>query len=238
MRATNVSSIPNYLRLLDRDPSEYPRLFDALSINVTQFFRDSSTFSFIRAQVLPAILAHKVVSRSRAFRIWSAGCATGQETYSVAVLLAEALERAAGGFMARVYGTDIDAEAVTYAQRGVYEASDMQGVASAYALRHFVPNGHYRASPTIRQMVSFRVHDLTKDPPFRHVDLVLCRNVLIYFSREAQKRLLDLFYTSLRPGGYLVLGKTETIGADLRTQFLALNDKERVYQKPFSSGLM
>jgi two-component system CheB/CheR fusion protein len=226
------------MRSLDRDAGEYARLFDALSINVIQFFRDDSAFRLIRTKLLPTLLADKIAAHSQTFRVWSAGCATGQETYSLAILLAEALKRDPGGLIARVYGTDIDAQAVAFARCGVYEPSAMEGAASAYALRHFVCNGHFRVSPEIRQLVRFKVHDLTQDRPLRHLDLLLCRNVLIYFSKETQRRLLDTFDAALRPGGFLVLGKTEAIGARMKGCFASFDIKERVYRKPFGTSFL
>lgn len=239
MRFVGQPTISAYSRYLDQVPEEYARLFDALSINVTQFFRDASTFHVIRANLLPTLLADKAAAGSRTFRAWSAGCATGQETYSLAILLAEALERGPTGVITRVYGTDIDARALAYARQGLYEPAAMEGVADAYALRHFVPNGHhYRVSPEICQLVRYKVHDLTEDLPLRHVDLLLCRNVLIYFSKEAQRRLLDTFYTALRPGGFLVLGRTETMGAEMKRRFVAFDTKERVYRKSLSTSFV
>ncbi len=233
MRHTHQPSLGAYSRFLDRDAGEYARLLAALSINVTQFFRDDSTFRLIRTKLVPALFADAAAPRRRALRIWSAGCATGQETYSLAILLAEALERRPGGIAVHVYGTDIDAEAVTYARRGVYAPAEMDGVAGAYALRHFVANGHYRASPEIRRLVRFRVHDLMKDPPLRYVDLLLCRNVLIYLSasRESRRRLFDIFGAALRPGGFLILGKTEAVSRSIKGCFTPVDVKERVYQK-------
>ncbi len=232
LRSTDQPTLRAYIRFLDQYPGEYARLFDALSISVTQFFRDPSTFRFLRARLLPSLLADNAATPSRSFRAWSVGCATGQETYSLAILLAGAMERAPKGLTVRIYGTDIDAEAVADAKRGVYERSAMEGVARAYAMRYFVRNSHFRVSPEIRQFVRFKVHDLTKDQPLRYVDLLLCRNVLVYFSKATQRRLLDTFYAALRVGGFLVLGKTETIGTGAKGRFVPFDIKERVYRKP------
>lgn len=238
MRHTGRETVTEYMRLLDRQPDEYGHLFDALSINVTQFFRDLPTFELIRRTVLPALVADKTAQGSRTLRIWSAGCATGEETYSLAILLAEALQACPRRMMAHVYGTDIDRDALAVARRGAYERKAMEAVARAYALRYFAVNSHYRVEPKVRDLARFKVHDLAKDPPLRFVDLLLCRNVMIYFGRNAQRRILEGFHAALRPGGYLVLGKTEGIGPELRGRFTLVDLKERVYRKPAEpSGL-
>ncbi len=235
LRLTGQPSIRTYLRWLDRDPDEYARLFDALSINVTQFFRDETTFRLIQDTLLPTLLADKAAARSQPFRIWSAGCATGQETYSLAILLAAALRHEPAWLIARVYGTDIDAAAVACARRGVYEGPALEGVACPDALGQFTQAGALRVSPEIRQLVRFKVHDLTQDRSLRHIDLLLCRNVLIYFSRETQRRVFETLYTAMRPGGFLVLGKTETMAAEAKSRFIAVDVKERIYRKPVDS---
>ena len=238
LRQTEQSSIRGYLGLLDRDGAETGRLLAMLSINVTQFFRDESTFDAIRTRVLRPLLARRAMGTRRMLRVWSAGCASGQETYSLAMLLAEALEGHPGRVMARVYGTDRDPDAVEHARRGEYGRSEMEGVPSAHALRHFDANGCYRVAPDIRRFVRFRVHDLLRDPPLRQVDLLVCRNVLIYLSssRHARERLVQRFHDALRPGGFLVLGKTEALGALAKRRFVPLDLKERIYQKSIGSS--
>lgn len=236
MHVTRQPTLRAYVRHLDAFPDECARLLDALSINVTQFFRDESTFRLIRERVLPDLLAAKAATRSHTFRVWSAGCASGQETYSLAILVAEAIETRRAGFLARVYGTDVDEGALAEARCALYEQAQMEGVAGAYALRHFVANGHYRVAPAIREMARFQRHDLTRDPPLRHLDLVLCRNVLIYFGKAVRQEIFEKFHAALRPGGYLVLGKTEMIGPEVKRRFLTVDIKERVYRKPAVPG--
>ena len=238
LRQTEQPSVRHYLALLDRDARESERLLASLSINVTQFFRDDSTFRVIRTRVLRSLLErHAAGTARRMLRVWSAGCASGQETYSLAMLLAEALEDHPGPVTARVYGTDRDAEAIAYARRGEYDRSEMEGVTGACALRHFVADGGYRVTPEIRHLVRFRVHDLLRDPPLRHVDLLVCRNVLIYFSsaRDSRERLVERFHHALRPGGFLVLGKAEALGTLAKQRFVPFDLRERVYQKPIAS---
>lgn len=231
MSHTGQAGPAEYSRLLDREPAEYARFFDSLSVSVTQFFRDASAFAYIRDRVLPAILADKAASGSRMLRVWSAGCATGQEAWSLAILLAEALAGRRRKIMARVYATDVDAGALARARRAEYAADQMEGVTGSYALPHFILNGHYSVAPDLRHLVRFRQHDLTTDPPLRYVDLLLCRNVLIYFGRDTQRRVLESFDTAIRPGGFLVLGKTEMMNAETRGRFVPVDIKERVYRK-------
>jgi len=235
LRTTGQPSIRAYLRWLDQEPGEYARLFDALSINVTQFFRDETTFQLIQDTLLPTLLADKSAARSHTLRIWSAGCATGEEAYSLAALLAAAMRHAPAGLIAHVYGTDIDPGAVAQARRGVYEAAALAGVAHPEALGQFTQAGVWRASPALRQLVRFKVHDLTHDRPLRYIDLLLCRNVLIYFARQTQERLLATLHAALNPDGFLVLGKTESITAEAKARFIAVDIKERIYRKPAQS---
>lgn len=238
MRQVEAPTVAEYARRLDRDPGEYAKLFDSLSINVTQFFRDAPVFHAIRSGLLPALLSAKAASGSRTLRVWSAGCASGQEAYSLAVLVAEALGPRRRGMVTRVYATDVDPRALAYARHGIYTPAEMDGVAGSFALPWFTQaNGGYTVVPEVRELVRFKRHDLNTTPPFRHVDLLLCRNVLIYFSRDAQRRVIQQFHAALRPGGYLVLGQTEMLRAEARQRLVAVDMRARIYQKPREAAL-
>ena len=191
-------------------PEEYARLSASFLIKVTEFFRDRPLFDYLRDNVVADIvsLARKQGNR---IRIWSAGCATGEEAYSLAILIAEHLGDELDHFTVQIFATDADADAVAFARRGVYSSAALGTVPEAYRSRYFAPvDDGWAVSKQVRGLVIFGEHDLGQRAPFPHIDLVLCRNVLIYFTSELQKRALQLFAFSLHDGAYLVLGTAET----------------------------
>jgi len=223
-----VESYREYMRLLDDE--EYEKLFEALTINLSYFFRDGTTFEALRDKVLRPLLREKAEQGSRLVRVWSAGCAGGEEPYSVAILFHELLGGELQNWRIRILATDLDAGALEKARRGVYDEFSFRGMDPRYLRRYFDPvsQGEYAIKPQVAALVKFERHDLIADPPPRRLDLILCRNVLIYFSREQQGRLLKTFHRALNDRGYLVIGKTEVLMARL---FKPLNLKERIYVK-------
>jgi two-component system CheB/CheR fusion protein len=209
MAATRSDGLAEYRRYVLRHPEEVHRLRSSLLIKVTEFFRDPELFAQIRATIVPALVA--AGRGPRELRLWSAGCATGEEAYSLAIIVAEALGADVATWNVRIFGTDADPDAISFARRGVYPASSVAGIDLALLTRHFrLTAGEYEVAPHIRAMTVFGEHDLAQRAPFPRIDLVLCRNVLIYFTPELQRRALQLFAFSLRDGGYLVLGKSES----------------------------
>lgn len=210
MTAVGVDSIAEYRRYIDGQPDEVQRLVANFLIKVTEFFRDPEVFTYLSEQVLPELIAE---ARTRGeLRIWSAGCATGEEAYSLAMLVADALGDELGSLPVRIFATDVSPDAVEFARRGIYPESALADVAPDVRARHFLKvDGGYEVRKAVRSMVIFGEHDLGYRAPFPRIDLVLCRNVLIYFTPELQRRALQRFVFALRRGGYLVLGKSETV---------------------------
>ena len=210
MAATGTTKIGDYIRFLQRNPDEYQRLINSFLIKVTEFFRDPELFEYLRDVVLP-----QIIDEARAhgeLRIWSAGCATGEEAYSLAILVQEALGADADGMIVRIFATDLDAEAVAFARRGIYPSSALADVPADLIQRYFTRHGNeYAVGKAVRSLVVFGQHDLGQRAPFPRIDLTLCRNVLIYFTPDLQKRALQLFAFALRDRGFLALGKAETV---------------------------
>ncbi|HEX2280223.1 MAG TPA: CheR family methyltransferase, partial [Thermomicrobiales bacterium] len=210
MAAVGVHTFPDYRRYVDRHPHEAEQLTASFLIKVTTFFRDPDLFETLREQVLPQLVAD---ARERGdLRIWSAGCATGEEAYSLAMLLADLLGDELDTLPVRIFATDVAADALALARRGIYPEAALQGMPPDLINRHFTHvDGLYHVQRRVRELIVFGEHDLGRRAPFPRIDLVLCRNVLIYFTSELQRRALQRFAFALRPGGYLVLGKAETV---------------------------
>jgi two-component system CheB/CheR fusion protein len=210
-------------------------LFRDLLIGVTNFFRDADVFEELQKTVIPKLLSGK--TDGAAIRVWVPGCSTGEEAYSLAILIRERMEEVKGNFKVQIFATDIDLQAIDHARAGLYPSSIVADV-SAERLAHFFyeeqPDGHsYRIHKNIREMLIFSEHDFIKDPPFSKLDLISCRNVLIYISTELQKKLMPVFYYALNPLGVLILGSSETIG-ESGSLFATLDRKLKIYQRRVS----
>ncbi|MGO8950238.1 MAG: CheR family methyltransferase [Ktedonobacterales bacterium] len=230
--ATGGNTLHDYLQVLQEHPEEYQRLVASFLINVTEFFRDPALFSFMREQILPDLIAHaRARGAPHEVRIWSAGCSTGEEAYSIAILLAEVLGPDVLQFTIRIFATDADTDAVFFARRGWYPAVALTNIPDELRTRYFtqVESG-YEVAKAIRSMVIFGEHDLGQRAPFPHMDLVVCRNVLIYFTSELQLRALQLFAFSLRDGGYLVLGNAESASV-MPNHFGLVHPRFKVYRR-------
>lgn len=212
MTQQGIDDIATYERFLKEHPPEVQTLFRELLINVTSFFRDPAVFDTLKREVLPALLAHRAESES--LRVWVAGCATGEEAYSVAMVLRELADEQQRDWSVLIYGTDIDADAITVARAGLYPPNIAQDVTPERLRRFFVKEeGGYRVRKEIREMVVFAVQSVIKDPPFTRLDLLTCRNLLIYLEPELQERLVPIFHYALRAGGVLCLSPSESIGS-------------------------
>ena len=211
MSANGIEDLEAYVRHLREHPAEVKSLVRELLINVTGFFRDPEAFASLRSDVLPKLVAGR--TEGEPIRVWVAGCATGEEAYSITILLRELLEEAHSPARVQVYGTDLDDEAIATARAGVYPAAIEGSVTPERLARFFVKEeGGYRVRKEIREQVVFAVQDLVKDPPFTRVDLISCRNVFIYLEPELQERILALFHYALRAGGVLFLSPAEGVG--------------------------
>jgi two-component system CheB/CheR fusion protein len=217
-----------YARYLKQHPPEVQLLFKELLINVTSFFRDPEAFEVLRQEVLPPLLKAKVAGAD--FRVWVAACATGEEAYSIAILLRELLDELRLDLKVQVYATDLDDEAIARARGGAYSPSIVQDVTPDRLRRFFVKeDGGYRVKKELREMVVFAVQNAIKDPPFTRLDLLSCRNLMIYLEPEAQERLLSAFHYALRPGGVLFLSPSESIGQQTE-RFKALSRKWTLFR--------
>ena len=229
MAAVGVASLDAYLRYLGRHPTEHQKLVAAFLIKVTEFFRDRALFDELRDRILPGLIEE--ARGRRELRLWSAGCATGEEAYSLAILVSEMLGDDLEQMTVRIFATDLDPDAVAFARRGVYPAAALANVPPDLVARHFtMTDGAYEVSKRTRGLVVFGQHDLAQRAPFPRIDLTLCRNVLIYFTPELQRRALHLFAFALRDRGYLVLGKAETVGS-LSDSFALTDPALKIYER-------
>jgi chemotaxis methyl-accepting protein methylase len=232
MRARGTHTYEAYAALLSRDVEEYDRLLDALTINVTKFYRNAGTW----AALARPHLADLWRARGGQLRVWSAGCASGEEPYTLAVLLAETA-RAAGEearlSRAAVDATDIDRESLERTVAAAYEDAAFQEMPVELVRRYFTPEPPRRPVPAIRQLVHPLRHDLLREaPPRPPYDLIVCRNVVIYFDRPTQERLFAAFADALAPEGRLVLGKVETLFGPARERLALEDPRERIYRRP------
>jgi two-component system CheB/CheR fusion protein len=229
MAATRQETLADYVRYLEEEPDEYDRLIGSLLIKVTEFFRDAKVMERLRVRVLPELVAH--ARDTRELRVWCAGCSTGEEAYTIAMLVAGALGDVREHVDVRIFATDVDVAALAFARRGVYGAGAVRNVPTELLERYFVAAGdEYSVTKELRDLVVFGEHDLGARPPFPRIDLVLCRNVLIYFLPELQQRVLRAFAFALREGGWLVLGSSESAAA-AATSFTADRGALKVYRR-------
>ena len=222
-----------YLALLKSDRAELERLSQDLLINVTAFFRDAEVFALLASDIIPAMIQNHVGAQP--IRVWVAGCSTGQEAYSLAMHFHEAIEAAKAKCEVQIFASDVDAGALAEAREGVY--LDTTGVSKAHLARHFTPKGAgFRVKPNLRESITFAQHDVLADPPFARLDMLSCRNLMIYLAPAAQEQLLELFHFALAPGGLLLLGKAETAGIT-DTQFQPVSDAARLYRNQPRRGM-
>lgn len=232
MERNKVSSTGAYRLILRDDPAEYNQLMDCLAINVTQFFRDPTTYEVIKKYIIPQIFEDKEKLNNRIIRIWSAGCATGDEPYSLVIMIKELLGARMDNHQISIYATDLDQGALSRARTGIYEESHFSTMKATLQRKYFTPyQGKYELRERIKQMVKFKQMNLISAEPILNVDLLLCRNLLIYIDENSQLIIFDKFYQSLNRGGYLVLGKAETLPGDFSNRFKVIYRDERIYEK-------
>jgi chemotaxis protein methyltransferase CheR len=224
MRARGVHTYRDYATLLDTAPDEFDLLLDALTINVTKFFRNPETYAVVRERVLPDLAA-----RAGTVAIWSAGCATGEEPYSLAILFAELARQV----RVRIDATDLDPGALAFLRRAEYPAPAVEEVPPDLLQRYFTKGPPYALAREVVRLVHPRRHDLTREgapaPPYH---LIVCRNVVIYFDRATQEQLFLRFHDALVPGGWLLLGKVETLFGPARQRFTVEDARERLFRRP------
>lgn len=231
MAVHQLESMAGYVKYLQQTPVEVQALFNDLLIGVTHFFRDPEVFAALEEKVIPRLFEGKAVGS--AVRVWCTGCSTGEEAYSMAILLQERLALLKASYKVQVFATDIDSRAIAVARAGLYPVSITDHVSPERLARFFTlePDGSaYRIHKGIRDLLVFSEQDVIKDPPFSRLDLISCRNLLIYLGAELQKKLISLFHYALQPGGMLLLGSSESAGeqGDL---FAVLERKAKIYQR-------
>jgi two-component system, chemotaxis family, CheB/CheR fusion protein len=223
-------TLDDYVSLLRSDGQEIEQLFNDILINVTSFFRDPTAFATLQKKILPKII--KAKEGRGDFRIWVPGCSTGEEVYSVAITVFEVMGKGRNNIRVQIFGTDLSEQIVAKARAGIYPESIAKGVTSARLRRFFTrtANGDYQISRTIRDMCTFARQNVCQDPPFSRIDLISCRNVLIYLSSQLQRKCIPIFHYALNLDGYLVLGASESVGgyADL---FALVDKKHKIYVK-------
>src|SRR5436305_2908162 len=231
-RRTELAGIQGfdaYIEYLELHPEEFAQLFNTILINVTSFFRDEPAWDYLKQELLPQILRDK--DPQEQVRIWSAGCASGQEAYSLAIAFAEVMGTEAFRERVKVYGTDADEEALSQARLASYSAKELETVPPALIERYFEPSGARRVfRADLRRAVIFGRHDLIQDAPISRLDLLVCRNCLMYFNAETQARILERFHFAVNDGGYLILGKAEMLLSH-GNSFTPVDLKRRIFQK-------
>ena len=227
MVVTKSADMESFAALLEKNPNETELLMKDILIGVTRFFRDREFFEKLKVTALASILNH--AAENEPIRIWSAGCSTGEEAYSLAILMQELMEETGRKREIKIFATDIDTQAIERASKGVFPESISEDITPERLAKYFTEkNDQYHISKEIRKMIIFAPHNMFSDPPFGKLDLISCRNVLIYFQPVLQKAVFAIFHTALKNGGYLFLGKSET-ASEYSSVFKAVANMEKIY---------
>ena len=229
MQVLQIPQVASYVEVLRQEPKEVEALFRDLLIGVTHFFRDPEAFAALAQDVIPKLVAE--TGQEGTIRVWTPGCATGEEAYSIAILLREALERTDLRLRAQVFAGDIDEDALEVARHGRYPEGVAEHISEERLERFFTKESHtYLVNKEIREMCVFSTHNLIRDPPFSRLDLVVCRNLLIYLEGDLQRHVTNVFHYALRTGGYLFLGPSESLSGPA-DQFSTVDKKHRIFQR-------
>ncbi|MGE5325533.1 MAG: CheR family methyltransferase [Deltaproteobacteria bacterium] len=236
LQERKLASGADLMKLVRSSNIEYEAMLQRLLTHETSFFRYPSAFAALKKRVLPEVHARKVWARPRSLRIWSAGCSTGEEPYSISIALAETTAFATG-WDVEILATDISRQAVARAVHGTYQGRSLANLTPEQIAAHFTPVGdRFEVKPAIRARVSFVVMNLVQSLYLGRMDCVFCMNVLIYFSGERREQLIRTFYDCLEPGGYLLLGHSETLGAAQLGFEKVVFDDFMIYRKPIARG--
>src|SRR6516165_5763832 len=229
MQETGVGSYVDYRDRLESSAEEFGYLFNTILINVTSFFRDVEAWTYLRREIMPELIAD--TEGAEDIRVWSAGCATGEEAYSLAIAFSEALGIEECAKRVKIYGTDVDEEALRDARAGLYPAKALEPLPMELRDKYFDKNGgQFAFRPDLRRRVIFGRHDITRDAPISRLDLLVCRNTLMYFNVETQSQVIDRFHFALRERGYLFLGKAEMLLSD-GERFEVVSMRQRIFRR-------
>ncbi|TGC10766.1 MCP methyltransferase [Methanolobus halotolerans] len=232
IRATGSKNFGEYVQILKEDSAECAALLETLTVNVTNFFRNSEVYDIVEKEVLPAVISSKGAGLNRSIKIWSAGCSIGVEAYSIAMLFHHILGNNIKRVNISITGTDIDKASLQQAQQGIYSEIEMKDVRPAFIEKYFWKEGNqYRVNDELKKMIRFKSHDMISGPKMTGFDIIFCRNVTIYFEKELQEKLYMNFYEGLNENGFFVMGKTETLIGPSKDLFKSYNAKERIYAK-------
>jgi len=234
MRILNISKYSEYALVLKNEHKEFEEIFASLSINVTNFFRNSAVFNIFQLSILPKILSS--LDKNNKIRVWSAGCASGEEPYSIAIMFKQVMEKL-NNLNVEIIANDVNKVAIQFAKRGRYPPKSVERLSQNIVMRNFQKkeddknNVEYEVIPSVKDMVTFEVGDILSNG-IKFCDVIFCRNVLIYYEKEAQELIFTKFHNSLKDSGYLVLGMDETMfGRKSQKLFNPLIARERIYQK-------
>jgi chemotaxis methyl-accepting protein methylase len=231
LRANNIETYWEYLMLLIKNPEEYDKLFGVLCINVSEFFRDPEVWEKFAA-LFENLIRQKTQAADNSIRVWSAGCANGEEPYSIAIVLNQNLIMHTPNFRVEISATDVDKKSLKFAEKAEYLKEYLKNVDKKFLKRYFCFDGKiYRVKDDIRKLVDFQNQDLTSQDFIKDVDVVFCRNVFIYFDRSLQEQLLMKFYKALKPNGYLIMGKAETLISEAKEIFKEIDFESHIYMK-------
>ena len=232
LAAHGLKTYEEYLYILKKDKNEYISLMDTISVDVSRFFRDKDVFDTLRDKILPEIIEKKRKLNHKMITIWSAGCDTGEEPYSIAILLHEILGSEINNFFIQIYGSDISEERIKRAKSAEYTVTKFQEMDASYVNKYFYYSGGlFHLKDNVKKLVKFKVDDIISGEKHQYLDLIICRNVLIYLLKDAQEKLLLDFHKCLNDGGYIMLGKSETLIGKAIDNFLYLEDADRIYKK-------
>ena len=228
MRSSGNETFENYLRYLQVTPAELENLRNALTINVTEFFRDHEVYEFIKKDILPSLFRQR-----KKLRIWCAGCSTGEEPYSLAMILSELMAQDPG-ISARIFATDIDRIVLKKAKEGIFTQKAIVKLSETQVNRHFtrLPDGNFQVKPYLKDLIRFQSHDLMSGVPVsRWLDLIICRNVTIYFTEKQKDELAKMFHGSLVSSGFYIMGKTEFLGRAADGLFAPYDSLQKIFKR-------
>jgi len=238
LRILTLDNLDEYCFYLQKHPQEYHKLLDVLAINVTEFFRDPPLFEALSRKVVPELCTMKEKTPAKVIRVLSAGGASGEEAYSLAIMLVESFAERLNEYTISIKMMDIDKDCIEKARRAVYHLDRMRNVPPDILAKYFtMDHGLYRVNPEIHALVKSMYMDLMAERIPKYFDVILCRNVLIYFSKESHGRIFEKMYSALSPGGFLVLGRTETMIGTNKTLFETFDARERIYRRKDSVRL-